>query len=145
MNARYFHNFTKAECRDGKPAFKETLLGVSKGGATETWLFNYFSLAPLFGRPKGPGNLRKFPGGSLHTFSPERKYGLRSKRTAKFPRLHRFFVHSTQCTIMVSPVATIAYCDGKPVPYEGFLRADVGIRPYKWGADCRASLPTGSQ
>ena len=30
-------------------------------------------IAPLLGRPKGPGNLRKFPGDSLPTFSSVRK------------------------------------------------------------------------
>ena len=144
MNARYFHNFTKAECRDGKPSFKETLLVVSKGGATETWLFNYISFAPSLVVRRVRETYESFPA-ALCIFSRRREsiaYGVNAQQSSPGCTV---FLHSTQCTIMVSPMATIAYWDGKPVPYEGFLRADVGIRPYKWGADCRASLPTGSQ
>ena len=48
--------------------------GASQGGSGGNVGFTAVQSASPLGRPKGPGNLRKFPGDSLHTFSSVRKY-----------------------------------------------------------------------
>ena len=59
--------------------------GVSKGESMIALGISNTLPAFPFGRLEGPGTIRKVPGGSLHTFSPVRKYvfPLRFMKTCK--------------------------------------------------------------
>ena len=50
--------------------------GVSKGEKIDNLVCYKMGYFLPFGRLEGPGTIRKVPGGSLHTFSPVRKYDI---------------------------------------------------------------------